>query len=271
MSEASATTDPAPADGRIVVEQRGHILLMGLDRIAKRNGVNEKMFVELAQAYDRLERDTKLRVGVLHAFGPHFSAGIQLDQLQHKFRAGLHLTPSGLVDPFGLFPPLRTKPVVAAVQGISFTITIELMLAADIVIAASDCRFGQIEVKRGIFANHGATIRMVERAGWGNAMRYLLTGDEFDAATAWRLGMVQEIVEPGQQFGRAIECAERIAAQAPLAVQATLANARRAVLHGPESAMLEFGPVQQRLFDSEDAEEGVRSFLDKRPANFTGK
>jgi len=264
-------TDTPSPDGRIVVEQRGHILLMGLDRVPKLNGVSEKMFVELAQAYDRLEKDPDLRVGVLHAFGPHFSAGIQLDQLQERFKNGLHLTPFGHVDPFGLFPPLRTKPVVAAVQGISFTITIELMLAADIVIAASDCRFGQIEVRRGIFANHGATIRMVERAGWGNAMRYLLTGDEFDAATALRLGMVQEVVEPGRQLGRALELAEKIAAQAPLAVQATITNARQAVLYGPESAVLQFGPLQQELFATEDAAEGVMSFKEKRAAVFKGK
>ena len=148
---------------------------------------------------------------------------------------------------------------------------IELMLATDIVIAAGDCRFGQIEVKRGIFANHGATIRIVERAGWGNAMRYLLTGDEFDSATALRLGLVQEVVEPGQQLDRALELAEKIAAQAPLAVQATLTNARKAVLHGPEAAALEFGPVQARLFASEDAAEGVASFKEKRAAVFKGK
>jgi enoyl-CoA hydratase/carnithine racemase len=264
-------SDEAPTDGRIVVEQRGHILMMGLDRVPKLNGVSEKMFVELAEAYDRLEHDPEIRVGVLHAFGPHFSAGIQLDQLVDRFRNGLHLTPFGHVDPFGLFPPLRTKPVVAAVQGISFTITIELMLAADIVIAASDCRFGQIEVKRGIFANHGATIRIVERAGWGNAMRYLLTGDEFDSATALRLGLVQEVVEPGQQLGRALEIAEKIAAQAPLAVQATITNARKAVEESIQSAALEMGPLQQRLFATEDAVEGVQSFKEKRAAQFKGK
>ena len=124
---------------------------------------------------------------------------------------------------------------------------------------------------RGIFANHGATIRIVERAGWGNAMRYLLTGDEFDAETAFRLGLVQEVVVPGEQLDRAIAIAERIAAQAPLAVQATLANARREVLYGPESAIHEFGPVQQRLFASEDAEEGVKGFQEKRAAVFKGK
>jgi enoyl-CoA hydratase/carnithine racemase len=258
-------------DGRIVIEQRGHILLIGLDRVPKLNGVSEKMFIELAQGYDRMERDAEIRAGVLYAFGPHFSAGIQLDQLQSRLRAGLPLAPLGLVDPFGLREPLRSKPMIAAVQGLCLTVTIELMLATDIVIAASDCRFGQIEVKRGIFANHGATLRMVERAGWGNAMRYLLTGDEFDAETAFRLGMVQEIVSPGVQLGRAIEIAELIAAQAPLAVRATLANARRALVHGVDTAIRNLGPLQQRLFASEDAEEGIRSFQEKRLASFKGR
>ena len=261
----------APAEGRIVVEQRGHLLLIGIDRVPKLNGFSEKMVVELAEAFDRLERDPAVRVGVLHAFGPNFSAGVQLDQVQSWFKAGRHLAPAGKVDPYNLFPPLRTKPVVAAMQGICFTISIELMLATDIVIAARDCRFAQLEVKRGIFANHGGTTRIIERAGWGNAMRYLLTGDEFDAETAFRLGLVQEVVEAGAQLERAIELADRIAEQAPLAVSATIEVGRRFVLHGLESAAMEFGPLQQRLFESEDAEEGVNSFKEKRKAVFKGR
>ncbi|GGF27669.1 enoyl-CoA hydratase [Aliidongia dinghuensis] len=260
-----------PADGRILVEQRGPLLLMGIDRVPKRNGFSEKMVVELAEAFDRMEHDPAVRCGVLHALGPHFTAGLQLDQLKSWFERGQHLGLAGKVDPYNLRPPLRTKPVVAAVQGICFTAGIELMLAADVVVASADCRFGQIEVKRGIMANHGATIRMVERAGWGNAMRYLLTGDEFDAATALRLGFVQEVVEPGRQFERAIELAERIAAEAPLAVAATIRNATLAIEHGPAAAVAELGPVQQRLMASEDAAEGVASFREKREARFTGR
>lgn len=262
---------PAPAEGRILVERRGHLLLIGIDRVPKLNGFSEKMIIELGEAYDRLEHDKEVRIGILHAFGPHFSAGVQLDQVQAWFRAGRHLAPAGKVDPFNLFPPLRTKPVVAAMQGICFTIAIELMLGADIVIAAGDCRFAQLEVQRGIFANHGGAMRITERAGWGNAMRYLLTGDEFDAETAFRLGLVQEVVETGKQLDRAIEIAERIAEQAPLAVSATISIARSSVLHGIESATLELGPLQQRLFESEDAEEGVRSFKEKRKAVFKGR
>ena len=263
--------EPAPPEGRILIEKRGHLMLMGVDRVPKRNGFSEKMMIEIGEAYDRLEHDPDAWVGVLHAFGDHFTAGIQLDQMQSWLRAGRHMAPAGKVDPYDLFPPLRSKPVVVALQGICFTIAIELMLAADIVVAAKNCRFSQLEVQRGIMANHGATIRMVERAGWGNAMRYLLTGDEFDAETAFRLGLVQEVVETGKQLDRAIEIAERIAAQAPLAVQATITNARRAVVHGYESAALELGPIQQKLFDSDDAVEGVESFKEKRAAVFKGR
>jgi enoyl-CoA hydratase/carnithine racemase len=118
--------------------------------------------------------------------------------------------------------------LVSAVQGICFTLGIELMLASYIVVAASDCRFAQIEVKRGIMPSAGATIRMTERAGLSNALRYLLTGDEFNAETALRLGFVQEVVAPGIERQRAMEIATLISQQAPLAVSATLANARKA-------------------------------------------
>jgi len=264
-------TNSHPADGRIVVERRDHLLLIGIDRQAKRNGFTEVMLDQLASAYQQLEGDPAMRVGVLHALGDHFSAGLQLDRFQERLAAGVRLTPESLVDPFHLWPPLRTKPVVVAMQGICFTVACELMLAADIVVAATNCRFAQFEVKRGIIPNLGGMIRMVERAGWGNAMCYLLTGDEFDAETAFRLGFVQEIVTPGRQLERAVTIAEKIAAQAPLAVSATLANARRMLWEGPAAAAGELGPVQQRLLASEDAAEGVRSFVERRAATFKGR
>ena len=131
--------------------------------------------------------------------GTHFTAGLELDKVAPIMRERGSVFPVGTVDPLSLRPPIRTKPLVCAVQGICFTLGIELMLAADIVVAADDCRFAQIEVKRGIMPAGGATMRMVERAGWGNAQRYLLTGDEFGSAEALRLGFVQEVVPAGRQ------------------------------------------------------------------------
>jgi enoyl-CoA hydratase len=261
---------PPPPEGRVRVERRGAVMLIGIDRPAKLNGFTPEMIHQLSQAYQSFEDDAHARAAVLHAFGPHFSAGLQLDLFVER----LHTSPLstvGLVDPFQLRPPFRTKPCVAAMQGICFTLSCELMLAADIVVAASDCRFAQLEVKRGIMANHGATIRMIERAGWGDAMRYLLTGDEFGAAEAYRMRLVQEIVEPGRQLERAIELAERISAQAPMAVSATLANGRTLIRAGHPAAAAELGPIQARLLPTEDAAEGLRSFRERRPAAFKGR
>jgi enoyl-CoA hydratase len=261
---------PAPPEGQIRVERRGALMLIGIDRPAKLNGFTPEMIDQLSQAYQRFEEDARARVAVLHAFGPHFSAGLQLDLFEGRLRSG-SLSTEGLVDPFQLRPPFRTKPCVAAMQGICFTLACELMLASDIVVAASDCRFAQLEVQRGIMANHGATIRMIERAGWGDAMLYLLTGDEFGAEEARRMRLVQEVVEPGRQVERAIEIAERIADQAPFAIAATLSNGRTMIREGHAAAVLELGPIQARLLATEDATEGLRSFRERRVAAFKGR
>ncbi len=261
-------------EGEISTECRGPLFLMGVNRPAKLNGYTPKMTRELAEAYTRLEDDPALRCGVLHAHGPHFTAGLDLPAMAPLLRSGEPSMPSHLIDPFDLRPDdrgrRRTKPVVAAVRGITFTIGIELMLAADMVIAASDCRFAQLEVKRGIMATGGATVRIAERAGLGRALMVLLTGDEFDASQALAMGLVQAVVAPGEELGAALELAERIAAQAPAAVVATRANAILALERGPAAAIEQFAATQMRLANSADAAEGVRSFIDKRAARFTG-
>ena len=156
-------------------------------------------------------------------------------------------------------------------KGICFTVGIELMLGADIVVAADDCRFSQMEVQRGIMATGGATLRMAERAGLGNAMLHLLTADEFGSSEAFRLNFVQKVVPAGEELDAAIAIAERIAVQAPLAVVATRLNARKAVEEGPMAAMSEFLATQTKLANSEDAAEGVLSFVEKRAARFSGR
>ena len=265
---------PVPFEGCITCEQRGHVLLIGMNRPAKLNGFTPAMFRELGEAYTRLDDDPELRVGVLHAFGAHFTAGLDLPTIAPLMRRGEKAIPLGLVDPLNLGLPgyrRRTKPMVAAVKGITYTLGIELMLAADIVVAADDCRFSQLEVKRGIMATGGATLRMAERAGLGNAMLHLLTGDEFGSAEALRLNFVQKVVPAGDELAEALRLADLIAAQAPLAVVATRLNVLKAIEHGPLVAMHDFIDVQQRLSNSDDAAEGVTSFVEKRAARFTGR
>lgn len=264
--------DPGP-DGSIECTVAGEVLLIGINRPAKRNGFTPKMYRELGEAYTRLDDDPALRVGVLHAHGAHFTAGLDLPAMAPLMRSGERAVPAGLVDPLDLGLPgyrRRTKPMVVAVKGITYTLGIELMLAADIVVAADDCRFSQLEVKRGIMATGGATLRMAERAGAGDALLHLLSGDEFDSAEALRLHFVQRVVPVGEELAQALKIAHAIAAQAPLAVVATRNSVRKALEHGPLVAALDFVAVQQGLCGSADAAEGISSFIEKRAARFTG-
>ena len=264
----------AHPEGRISCAVQGALLLIGIDRPAKRNGFTPRMLRELGEAYTRLDDDAALRVGVLHALGAHFTAGLDLPSMAPLMRVGEQAVPMGLVDPLDLGMPgyrRRTKPMVVAVKGITYTLGIELMLAADIVVAADNCRFSQLEVKRGIIATGGATLRMAERAGLGNAMLHLLTGDEFDSAEALRLNFVQKVVPAGQELDLAQQIARSIAEQAPLAVVATRQNVLKGREYGPLVAMHDLTDVQRRLSNSEDAAEGVASFAEKRPARFTGR
>jgi enoyl-CoA hydratase/carnithine racemase len=256
---------------RITTERQGHLLLIGLNRPEKRNAVDRAMFSQLSAAYGELDRDPELRCGVLFAHGDHFTGGLELtDWIGTIEEAGLKPTEGGL-DPLGISTPPVSKPVVIAVQGRCLTIGIELMLASDIRVAASDTLFSQIEVKRGIFPTGGATWRFFRDAGWGNAMRYILTGDEFGADEALRLGLVQEVVDPGHQLIRATQLAEVVAAQAPLAVQATLASARHAEREGYAAMAPGMVAKQAELSKSEDAREGLQSFIERRTAEFSGR
>lgn len=258
---------------KVLVETRGHVLLMGFNRADKRNALDLDMYYELARAYGELNRNKDLRCGLLYAIGDHFTSGLDLPQWGPVFAAGKWLDlDEDMIDPFGLDEDNRCKkPVVMACQGICFTIGFELLLASDVRIAANNLRLAQLEVKRAIFPVGGATVRMFQEIGWGNAMRYLLTGDELSGAEAYRLGLVQELVEPGQEFERALVVAEHIAKAAPLGVQAALASARKARVYGDKAALEslfeEIGP----LMTSKDSQEGLQAFLERREPNFTGE
>jgi enoyl-CoA hydratase len=163
------------------------------------------------------------------------------------------------------------KPLVIAVQGICYTIGLELLLASDIRVAATGTRFSQLEIKRGIYPVGGATVRLMQEIGWGNAMRYLLTADEFSAEDAFRMGLVQEVTDTGRQFDKALQIAQTIAKQAPLGVQATLASARLARTKGDEAAFARLIPDLIPLMKSEDVMEGLQAFIQRREANFKGR
>ena len=256
------------------VQGGGHVLLIGVNRAAKRNAWNLAVIDGVAAAYDQLAADEDARVGVVFGHGDHFSAGLDLAEVlpavqEHGPQA---LAGSGEHDAFGLWKKPVPKPVVMAVQGVAFTLSIELALASDIVVSADDVRFRQLEIGRGILPFGGATIRAPRQLGWGNAMRFLLTAEEFGAEEAHRIGLVQEVVPAGRQLDRAVEIAEVIAKQAPLGVQGTLENARLAMRKQAEGvAAGHLKSLLPSLVESADAQEGVQSFVERREARFTGR
>ncbi len=253
---------------RITVESRGHVTLIGLNRATKRNAVDIAMYAELAQAYGTYERDANARCAVLFAHGEHFTGGIELPQWLPYFRDGrMPPLPDGAIDPL-LRTKVLSKPLAIAVRGWCLTIGIEFLLAADIRVAGSDTRFAQIEVKRGIFPIGGATVRLPREIGWSNAMRILLTGDEFSAQQALEWGMVQEVAPPEEVLARALALAERIARQSPVGVRATLASSRLARDRGDAAAYAPMMKQMQECVASDDAVEGLNAFLERREPNF---
>ena len=167
-----------PEVGRITRSSSNNIFYIGLDRPEKLNGFTPEMFREIALAYTEYENEKNAFCAIVFSHGPHFTAGIDLPKIAPLMRSGNreYLHPKNLIDPLSLRGLIKTKPVICAVRGITFTYGVELMLSSDITVAADDCRFSQLEVLRGIMPTGGATIRFVERDGWGDAMKYLLTG-----------------------------------------------------------------------------------------------
>jgi len=257
---------------RVTVDRDGHVLLIGLNRPEKRNAADLRMLEELSLAYGELDRDPDLRAGLVFAHGEHFTAGLDLADVGPRIGPdGLSIVPTGGINPWQVSGQSISKPVVIAVQGTCLTLGIELMLASDIVVAADSTTFGQIEVARGILPFGGATIRFPRAVGWGDAMRWILTGDSFPVSEAHRIGLVQEVVPHGQQYARGLELAQRIAAQAPLAVQAALANARLAIRDGDAPAEAALQPALVRLAGSEDARIGMEAFITRTLAEFVGR
>jgi enoyl-CoA hydratase len=269
-ASGSPSSPPSAAPGRVVVERRDAVLIVGLDLAQAQDRLTPPAIIGLGKAYHQLEQDDGLRVAVLHSIGLNFCAGLDVAAFAAAQAAGI-LPPKDpdFINPLGLRPPIRTKPVVVAVQGRAMSVGDELVLAADIRVAAQDAVFGQLEVTRGVFPAGGATIRLTREAGWGNAMFHMLTGEEWSANEAYRLGLVQAVTPPGKQLDRAIEIANKVAAAAPLGVRATLASAHQAI-SSEDPALQALGPVFAKLIQSDDAKESARALQEHRPPVFHG-
>jgi len=271
MSEAKVVP------GQILTEVHGHVFKIIIDNVTKMNSFSPQMMDQMSEALTLLDRTEDYWVGVICGAGSVFTAGLDMPKffgpaagaVADKARRGGWWT-EGMIDVFGL-QNRCSKPIVTAVQGIVFTIGIEIMLAGDIAIAADDSRFCQLEAKRGIAPLGGAHFRYLTRGGWGNAMYHLLLCDEFDAEEAFRVGFVQEVVPVGRQIERAMEVAQLIASNAPIGIQVTKEAALQFIAGGERAAVGYIPKVWDRVMTSEDAKEGIQSFVERRAAVFRGR
>ena len=272
LAQTSATPAAAEGKGTVVLERLPQgVLLIGIDRPQAQNRIDIPTFNALGQAYYQFEHDDDLRVAVLHGKGADFSQGLDLQSWGAALRNGPFQPPPNFLDPVATAGPERSKPLVIAVQGRVTRVAHEMFLAADIRVAAQDAIFNQGEVTAASFPGGGATVRFVREAGWANAMRYMLTGEEWRAEDAYRMGLVQAVTPAGQQLDRASEIARKIASSAPLGVRATMASARRALNEGERVALRTLQPEFARLSRSEDRQEYIRSLQERRSPVYVGR
>ena len=259
-------------NNKLLVDISDHIMTITFNRPDMYNPLDPESYFLLAQALYRLQHEDDLRVAIIQAEGKHFTSGLELDKWAAIFAQGkFPELPAGHIDPYGIQGEVLTKPVIMAVQGLCYTSGLELLLNTDIRIATADARFAQLEVQRGIYPCGGGTVRLASEIGWSNAQRYLLTGDEFSAEQALEWGMVQELVERDQLYSRARELADKVANAAPLGVQAALRSSKTYRKHGQDVALKQVFNDLPVVMKSQDAKEGVLSFMERRKANFIGR
>jgi enoyl-CoA hydratase/carnithine racemase len=267
------TDIPVSASATITAERRGDVVLVGLNRTAIQNRIDPPMRARLAEIFYQYEHDPSLRCAVLFGHGPNFSRGIDVDAQQAVLAGGPRppASPASL-DPVGNSPPHRTKPLVVVVHGETWNLGHEIYLSGDIRIAAANTDFGQDENTHGRFPGGGATVRFVREAGWGNAMRYMLTGDHWSAEESYRMGVTQATAPtPQAALDLGVAMARKIAACAPLSIKTTLASAHQVIDPVEADALSKLGAQYTALYRTEDFLEGRRAEAEGRPPVYQGK
>jgi enoyl-CoA hydratase len=250
----------------VITERRERILVITINRPDQRNAVNAAVAQGIAAALDELDDDAGLSLGVLTGAGKGFCAGMDLkaflaDELPYVADRGFA----------GVTQRGSTKPLIAAVEGFAVAGGLEVALACDLIVAARGARLGIPEVKRSLIAAGGGLLRLPRVLPRNVAMELALTGDPIDAERGYELGLVNRLAEPGQALEAALELAEAIAGNGPLALAAT----KRILLESVDWPDAEFFARQEGIAgavrNSEDAREGARAFAEKRPPVWQGR
>ena len=265
--------EPLSSSTTVTVERQGEIALIGLNRPFIQNRLDPPTRVRLAETFYQYEHDPSLRAVVLFGHGEHFSRGIDVDASQAAITAGQRtLNRPAVIDPLGKSTAHLSKPVVVVAHGDTWNLGHEIYLAGDIRIAAADTRFGQDENTHGRFPGGGATVRFVREAGWGNAMRYMLTGDHWSAEESYRMGITQAIAPtPKAALEAGIVMARKIAGCGPLSIRATLASAHQVVDPVEADALSKLDAAYGALYRTQDFIEGRRAEAEGRPPRYQGK
>lgn len=249
-------------------EPRDRIALITLNRPEARNAVNGELASGLEAAVDRLEADDSLWLGILCGNGPVFCAGADLKAIASGRAAEIATRTGGFG---GFVTKARTKPIIAAVDGPAVAGGLELVLAADLVVASTASRFGIPEVKRSLLAAAGGLTRLPRKIPSNVAMEMALTGDPIDARRAHELGLVNVICEPGEVLDAANELAERVAANAPLAVRASRAEVMEAFDTTDSEGIENASQAMGALSGTDDFGEGPLAFVEKREPEWKGR
>jgi enoyl-CoA hydratase len=264
---------PAGSNTKLTIERRGQIVLIGINRPYIQNRIDPETFEKLAEAYYQYDHDPSLRAAILFGHGENFSRGIDVEGF--KSLAGSAkpwIAGTGTIDPLAKRAPHLTKPLIVVTHGDTWNMAHELHLVADIRIASADTRFGQDENTHGRFPGGGSTVRFPREVGWGNAMRYMLTGDHWSAEEAYRIGEVQQVAPtPAKALEAGIQIANKIAACAPLGIKTTLLSAHLAIDPAEEVASSKLDAQFAALFHTQDFLEGVKAEAEGRKPVYQGK
>jgi enoyl-CoA hydratase/carnithine racemase len=261
--------EPAPAEPVLFELLTPHIALVTLNRPEKRNAISPAVADALEAIVRRIEDTPDIRVALLTSSEPRvFCAGADLAALASGQGRGMETPNGGFA---GFVFASRVKPWIAVVEGMALAGGFEICLACDMIVASETARFGLPEVKRGLIAGAGGVHRLANALPRNIANEMLATGDNFDAALGYRLGLINRLVEPGNALATARELAEVIAANAPLAVQHALAAARESQGQADGAARSFAAAHMVQVRRTEDYQEGPRAFVEKRPPVWTGR